>query len=209
MGPLTALPGWGLNGGWWQSGTGGRGDGPVPTLDSSARGRVSSRVIAARDELVALSCGAIMRMSSRTCGALLVVTLGLVACSRSAPPAAPPQSAQVVRGTPLPPGWAWPPTAGMLASVGAQPGIVRPVDAARLRSTRTSNGCRPMEVVPGFFVMAPCAPLPMMLNGSKGVRRQRTQIALPPQVDLRATGQDGPVKDQQQVGVCWSFAISS
>jgi C1A family cysteine protease len=33
--------------------------------------------------------------------------------------------------------------------------------------------------------------------------------ALPPMVDLRAKGLDGPIKYQQMVGVCWSFAIST
>src|SRR5436305_1387314 len=32
---------------------------------------------------------------------------------------------------------------------------------------------------------------------------------LPASVDLRGQGFDGPVKDQQQAGVCWSFALST
>src|SRR6185295_6756171 len=32
---------------------------------------------------------------------------------------------------------------------------------------------------------------------------------LPPSVDLRAMGLDGPVKDQAQVGMCWAFATST
>src|SRR5262249_27151014 len=82
------------------------------------------------------------------------------------------------------------------------------IDAARLRSIRPEAGCRPVEVLPGFFVMPPCSPLPLISNAFS-IRRQRTPAPFPLQVDLRQTGYDGPVKDQQQVGVCWSFAIST
>ncbi|MFO0570155.1 MAG: C1 family peptidase [Polyangiaceae bacterium] len=40
-------------------------------------------------------------------------------------------------------------------------------------------------------------------------RLRGADIALPAQVDLRAGGLDGPVKNQQMVGVCWAFAIST
>lgn len=40
-------------------------------------------------------------------------------------------------------------------------------------------------------------------------RLRGADTALPTEVDLRAHSLDGPVKNQQMVGVCWAFAIST
>lgn len=143
-------------------------------------------------------------------GFLGVIALGAVACVHSSGPSQVASAPQPVRGAPLPQGWAWPPSAGLAATRSFLPGVVRPIDAARLRSVRPTEGCRPMEVTPGFFVLPQCGPLPQMkIPGATTFRRNSFQGAIPAAVDLRAMGLDGPVKDQQQVGVCWSFAIST
>lgn len=137
-----------------------------------------------------------------------LLAIAALACSHNTPPPAAPPPAPV-RGAPLPQGWVWPPSAGIAATKAFLPGVVRPVDAARLRSANPGAGCRPIEVTPGFFVMPMCAPLPVMSFAGSSYRRHRLNQSLPVSMDLRAMGLDGPVKDQQQVGVCWSFAIST
>lgn len=142
-------------------------------------------------------------------GFLGVIAPGTVACVHSSGPAPMASAPQPVRGAPLPQGWMWPPSAGLVATRSFLPGVVRPIDAARLRSARPSAGCRPMEVTPGFFVLPECGFLPQMKVANSMSTRSRFQGTIPAAVDLRAMGLDGPVKDQQQVGVCWSFAIST
>ncbi len=153
-----------------------------------------------------------LRAPLMNAGAAAVLATSLLSCVHGSAPPPAPNAPPPVFGAPLPQGWAWPPSAGVVATRTFLPGVVRPVDAARLRSARPASTCRPMEVLPGFFVMPECAPLPRMkLAGATSAlhNRSRTHEAVPLAVDLRTMGLDGPVKDQQQVGVCWSFAIST
>jgi hypothetical protein len=69
--------------------------------------------------------------------------------------------------------------------------------------------CEPIEVAPGVKV-----PIPCMTNLPKPpVDAQDASLPIPAfapaAIDLRQQNLVGPVKDQAQVGVCWSFAISS
>lgn len=84
----------------------------------------------------------------------------------------------------------------------------RPFDAQALRAQ--STGCRPVEAGPGLFWMPTCGAFPVLRTSPNiPLRRMSLRPDAPFAVDLRQQGLDGPVKDQQQVGVCWSFALST
>lgn len=69
--------------------------------------------------------------------------------------------------------------------------------------------CARVQVGPGKWITPLCRPLPAVWVRRFDRRNHLDASLLPPSVDLRTRGLDGPVKDQQQVGVCWSFALSS
>ncbi len=112
----------------------------------------------------------------------------LTAHAVAALPAAPP-------GTP---GSAGAPSGG--AAAGAVP-------AAALGS----GSCGAVEVAPGRRVALSCAALPELARAAAPLApsARRPLAGLPVAVDLRAQGLDGPVLDQAQVGVCWTFALSN
>lgn len=100
-----------------------------------------------------------------------------------------------------------------------------PVWAANSGSARFSAGatlpCAQVEVAPGVFRSTDCEQRPKMassrfvqsfrlpmLRGPRGLQ-PISRAQLPAEVDLRASNLDGPVRDQEQVGVCWSMAMSS
>ena len=115
-------------------------------------------------------------------------------------------------GAPLPSGWVWPVNAQTMKR-GLTPGTTyRPVNVAALRATAGSGPCAPFEVAPSIWITPFCGTLPKIsLSPRVGPRplAAATPTATASTVDLRALGLDGPVKDQQQAGVCWSFAIST
>jgi hypothetical protein len=168
---------------------------------------------------------------------LLLTSMALAACARGAPrqpgpppmppiyygppqpmrpppvaPAPPGTPQTTLVGSPLPPGWAWPvnPFAG---AFGLSPNTVyRPVNVAALSALRGTSPCAPVEVAPSVWITPLCEKLPSFsLSGRVAPRAGAVRGAaeLPAGVDLRASGLDGPVKDQQQSGVCWSFAMST
>jgi hypothetical protein len=156
--------------------------------------------------------------SLRLAALLVSAAVGSTACGvlgRSAPapsPVAygpPPASTQV--GAPLPPGWVWPVNARTL-QLGLSPNTVyRPVNMMVLRARAGTTRCAPVEVAPNVWVTPLCTKLPL-LSAAPGVRAwslAETNGEPPTAVDLRQLGLDGPVKDQQQAGVCWSFALST
>lgn len=121
-------------------------------------------------------------------------------------------------GSRLPSGWEWPTQTQAVApqpvmNAGAAPRrIIRPFDAARLRSrVKKTKGCKPIELGRGKWIMPDCGQKPLMaLSPSVAPRnRMNLQGGVPDSVDLRTMGLDGPVKDQEQVGVCWAFTIST
>lgn len=126
----------------------------------------------------------------------------------------------------LPPGWEWPAAAAWQPTSSAAPlgffglpswgagnvlaGVQRPFDAQALRAfASTGNPCAPLEVGPGKWVTPTCGLPSMASSPNVPFRRLRLHSTLPASVDLRTQGFDGPVKDQQQTGVCWAFAVSS
>lgn len=126
----------------------------------------------------------------------------------NAPPPAPPLP--TVPGTPLPTGWVWPFDPANAASVFALPAIIRPVDAARLTPFQGRGPCTPHQAAPNVWVTPDCEGRPKMLS-SPAVpdAPARTSTKLPAAIDLRVEGLDGPIKHQQMVGICWSFALST
>lgn len=58
--------------------------------------------------------------------------------------------------------------------------------------------------------MPECGLLPLLGSSPNlSTRQMNLRATAPSSVDLRTQGLDGPVKDQQQVGVCWAFALST
>ncbi len=137
------------------------------------------------------------------------------------PPAMAAGSAPLAGLPPLPPGWVWPSdvqsgvaaasqAAASVASQAGLAGLVRPVDVSRLLPAAGTGPCAPIQVAPNVWISLPCGGTPR-LGGSSAIPRRKgllSTVNLPPQVDLRANGLDGPVLDQQMVGVCWTFALA-
>lgn len=81
------------------------------------------------------------------------------------------------------------------------------IDLAGL--ARAVQSCPPVEIAPGIFVPIPCASaLPKVPDDAPSIELP-TFAFTPTTVDLRAQGLDGPIKDQQQTGVCFAFALTS
>lgn len=150
-----------------------------------------------------------MPLPTKTVSAVLLV-LGLASCNRSAVPN--PHQPPPPLGASLPRGWAWPPSAppASPAPIAVVPGVLRPFDLSALQALTRPSGCVPFELSPGLWVTPTCG-LPDILKSPAIPFRSSFQGSgpVPPSADLRTLGLDGPVKDQQQTGVCWSFAISS
>jgi hypothetical protein len=146
-------------------------------------------------------------------GALIVAgSLGLLGgCYRTGaatppPPPSPP-------GSPLPAGWAWPFAPQESQQAVRSWSVLRPFDVASVSRLQGSGPGAPAQVAPNVWVSLLTSGLPRLAaSPAVPVRapfQDRAQQATPDQVDLRAVGLDGPVKNQQMVGVCWSFAIST
>ena len=85
----------------------------------------------------------------------------------------------------------------------------RPVNVAALIGMQGAAPCPPMQVAPGVWIAPWCKPLPDFRSAlwQRPVGLQASN--LPPSVELRAMGLDGPVKNQAMVSVCWAFSVSS
>ncbi|MFO0658249.1 MAG: AAA family ATPase [Polyangiaceae bacterium] len=163
---------------------------------------------------------------------MVVLASGCADSSRPTTPPAPPMSQ--TPGAALPPGWVWPFNPANIAQVfsnnpAIRQGVLRPVDAARvaaLQSSGTLGACAPVQVAPNVWITPLCGNrfIPSVPFGSPtsvvapvspaspslSTRAFETPAGnLPIAVDLRASGLDGPVKNQQMTGVCWSFAVST
>jgi hypothetical protein len=114
-------------------------------------------------------------------------------------------------GSPLPAGWAWPVNADALAQ-GLSQEIYRPVNVQALQALAGKGPCSPVEVAPSVWITPFCGKLPDLAFSPKAGPAPAAAAAttpIPSGVDFRALGIDGPIKDQQEAGVCWSFAIST
>ncbi|MFO0618552.1 MAG: C1 family peptidase [Polyangiaceae bacterium] len=97
-----------------------------------------------------------------------------------------------------------------------QPAYDRPVDvAALMRLAAAHVPCAPVEVAPGTWVRFECGlpsldfNLPSFLPTTFTPFGLDTGRSLPPSVDLRAMGVDGPIKSQGAVGSCTAFSLST
>jgi hypothetical protein len=100
------------------------------------------------------------------------------------------------------PGITIPPTNG-----GGTPIAIPGIDLNALLTAQKS--CPPIQVAPNVYIPVPCqAPAPQNHQTRKAPKYPPRGV-LPPVVDLRAMGLDGPVKNQEQVGLCWGFALAS
>ena len=132
---------------------------------------------------------------------------------RPRPLSAPRATAPAVNSAGLPSGWSWPFNPKSGAAVFSQLATIRPVDLSRLIPNVGRGPCAPTQVAPFVWVAPNCsAAMTKPLAASPYVVHRSSfqeQSGLPPAVDLREQGLDGPVKYQQMVGVCWAFAIST
>jgi hypothetical protein len=89
--------------------------------------------------------------------------------------------------------------------------VYRPINVQALQAAAGKGPCSPLQVAPSVWITPFCGKLPDLAFSPKaGTPAAATApAALASGVDFRALGIDGPVKDQQQAGVCWSFAIST
>ncbi len=148
-------------------------------------------------------------------GASILLTLGCSTAEVQRPAAAPMparMSAPAPRAAaapPLPAGWSWP--MDVRAGLAAASSVMRPFDVSGLMAAAGKGPCAPIQIGPSFWISLPCGGLPK-LSGSTAVPRMKALLPtgnLPAAVDLRERGLDGPVLDQQQVGVCWTFAVAN
>ena len=121
---------------------------------------------------------------------IAAAVLATLACSRtdSRPPAAPPNA------------WA-PAPAGQPATMPAQ---------ANAQSFQSPPSCGQKEVAPGVFVTFDCGPHADVRKAiAPTFKRSFVSGPLPPFVDHRMTGLEGPVKNQGAVGTCTAVSLSS
>jgi C1A family cysteine protease len=145
--------------------------------------------------------------------AVAVVGIGATigpACS-SKPPATSYSASQSPRiGAPLPAGWVWPFSLATVARAFDPYTIYRPIDVSGLLALHRTGPCASVEVAPNVWIQPLCTRMPRIADSAVVPSRKSFDTgALPPSVDLRSNGYDGPVKNQGMVGVCWSFAIST
>jgi hypothetical protein len=90
---------------------------------------------------------------------------------------------------------------------------LRPIDVELVRRRMQSVGLgpKPIQLADGSLVMTASEAWPRLVDSPVVARKSglRNSGNLPAAVDLRGTNLDGPMKNQQMVGVCWSFALSS
>lgn len=86
----------------------------------------------------------------------------------------------------------------------------RPVNVAALRSLAGRVRCAPKEVAPGTWAAFDCAPQQAITRAVPiAPRMQLVSGPLPPFVDHRLAGLEGPVKAQGAVGACTAFSLST
>lgn len=80
----------------------------------------------------------------------------------------------------------------------------------RLSALPAPATCPRVETAPGRWSAPLCEPLPAVdVSLFVSPKSLAERACLPRAVDLREQHLVGPVKDQQQVGVCWAFATAS
>lgn len=139
-----------------------------------------------------------MRASAVAVLALLAV--GTAGCASTSPYGSP---YPLYRGPPAPS----PAYPGQPAP--AQPGLFRPINLAALQGLLGTR-CAPREVAPGEYATLDCG-LTHWVSRAVAYLPKMALLSgpLPPAVDHRASGTEGPVKSQGAVGACTAFSLSS
>lgn len=99
-----------------------------------------------------------------------------------------------------------------VAPAGNYPPMVAapPVNATAVQSLQGRVACAPREVAPGVFASFDCAPHRDVLHAiAPTMRMSFVTGPLPPFVDHRLTGLEGPVKNQGAVGTCTAMSLST
>ncbi len=163
---------------------------------------------------------AFLRRAAATLAALSfsIPTLALAAPpSLPSPPPIPSTWPSTWSVPPLPPGFPLPAPSALPAGLPAWPGgltlpsgvptlpTVWPRDPAQVLAELAK--CPPIEVAPGLRIPVPCDPSARPPGPTSGRTHYPPMGVLPPRVDLAPLV--GRVKNQEQVGVCWAFALSS
>jgi hypothetical protein len=128
------------------------------------------------------------------------------ACSKNPPPAPPPQP-YPASPPPQPYAAPAPPPPGLPGLPGMPPALVSAA-LDMIAAAQKAIPCPPPGLPPEVTRFIDCAAIRMASNAVEYIPRVIT-AALPAQVDHRAQGLTGPVKDQNPVGACAGFAISS
>lgn len=85
-----------------------------------------------------------------------------------------------------------------------------PVNVGAVQSLQGTTACPPKEVAPGVWATFDCKP---HMDARKAIapmfRKSFVTGPLPPFVDHRMTGLEGPVKDQGAVGTCTAVSLST
>lgn len=85
-----------------------------------------------------------------------------------------------------------------------------PVNVTAMQSLQGQTACPPKEVAPGVWVSFDCKPHLAVRKAIAPIfRKSFVTGPLPPFVDHRLTGLEGPVKDQGAVGTCTAVSLSS
>jgi hypothetical protein len=85
-----------------------------------------------------------------------------------------------------------------------------PVNVATARSLQGQVPCPPKEVAPGVWASFDCGPhAPVTHAIAPMFKRSFVSAPLPPYVDHRVTGLEGPVKNQGAVGTCTAVSLST
>lgn len=90
------------------------------------------------------------------------------------------------------------------------PGIFRPVNVQALVGALQTSPCAPAEMSPGNWIGFDCTPPSFVLRAIPFMpRRSFTDAELPPGVDHRLDGHEGPMKNQGAVGTCTAVSLST
>lgn len=146
--------------------------------------------------------------------AVLALSAALAACSTGSPQ---PRQAPYGAGARAPA-----PAAGRSApgfgSAGRAPAplpmIVRPVNIGAVLALHGRIKCPPKEMAPGTWVTLDCAPHREMTRVRPILSKARSGFVtaagpVPDYVDHRQGGAEGPIKNQQAVGACTAFSLST
>jgi len=83
------------------------------------------------------------------------------------------------------------------------------LQTATIAQQRAQASCPAVEVAPGVTIAIPCPSALPQAPPNVPYVDMLPSLLVPPAFDLRTIGRDGPVKDQQQTGVCYAFAMTT